>query len=41
VLLGLLEDRQQASKSITCLGITQDIPKRLKSELHKAEATSQ
>jgi len=37
-LLGLPEDHQQASKSTTCLGKTQDIPKQLKRELHKAEA---
>jgi hypothetical protein len=35
------EDHQQASRSITCCGITQDNPKRLKREYHKAEATSQ
>jgi hypothetical protein len=40
-LLGLPENHQHANKSITRLGITQDIPKRLKRTLYKAEATSQ
>jgi len=40
-LLGLPEFHQHANKSITLLGITQNIPKRVKREFHKAEATSQ
>jgi hypothetical protein len=39
-LIYLPDDHQHASKSITRLGITQDIPKRLKREFHKIEATS-
>ena len=37
----LPEDHKQANKLNTCLGITQDIPKRPKMALHNAEATSQ
>jgi hypothetical protein len=40
-LLGLPDFHQQANKSITLLGITQYIPKRVKMLFHKAEATSQ
>jgi len=40
-LLNWPEDHQQASRSITRRGITQDNPKRLKIEYHMAEATSQ
>jgi len=40
-LLGLPADHQHANKSITRLGITQNIPKWLKRILHKAKATSQ
>jgi len=36
VLLGLPEDHQQSFKPITRLGITQDIPKRLKRTLQIA-----
>jgi hypothetical protein len=36
-LLGLPADHQHANKSITRLGITQDIPKWLKRTLHKAK----
>jgi hypothetical protein len=39
--LSLSEFRQQANKSITLLGITQDILNRVKREFHGAEATSQ
>jgi hypothetical protein len=40
-LLDLPDFHQQANKSITLLGITQYIPKRVKMLFHKAEATSQ
>jgi hypothetical protein len=40
-LLGLPEFHQQANKSITLLGITQDIPNQVKRVFHKAEAISQ
>jgi hypothetical protein len=40
-LLGLPDFYQQANKSITLLGITQDIPKRVKMLFHIVEATSQ
>jgi hypothetical protein len=40
-LLGLPEDHQQSYKLITRLGITQDVPKRLKRMLKITEATSQ
>jgi hypothetical protein len=36
--LGLLDFHQQLKKSITFLGITQDIPKRVKMVFHRAEA---
>jgi hypothetical protein len=35
-LFGLSDFHQQANKSITLLGITQDIPKRLKILVHKS-----
>ena len=43
VVLWLLPNNplQQANKSITCLGITQDSPTQLKIVFHKAKATSQ
>jgi len=40
-LLGLPDFHQQANKSITLLGITQDIPNRVKTWVHRVEATSQ
>jgi hypothetical protein len=40
-LLGLQEFHQLANKSITLLGITQDIPNQVKRAFHWAEATSQ
>jgi hypothetical protein len=40
-LLGLPNFHQQANKSITLLGITQDIPNRVKTWIHRVEATSQ
>jgi hypothetical protein len=39
-LLGLTTFHQQANKSITLLGITQDIPNQAKRVFHRAEATS-
>lgn len=40
-LLGLPDFHQQANKSITLLGITQDIPNRVKTWIHRVEVTSQ
>jgi hypothetical protein len=40
-LFGLPDFYQQASKSITLLGITQDKPNRVKRAFHKAEAILQ
>jgi hypothetical protein len=40
-LLSLPDFHQHTNKSITLLGITQDIPKRVKMLFHREEATSQ